>query len=145
TVAERGPSQDDAGTSPNPAEVVRRRHRLLSIAKEAPPMDPGYQAPPEPVALDHHSAPGRLRIKWSDGHVTDVRTDRLRALCPCANCRAERSQANPLQLRLKPSPNATELVKVTWVGRYGLTPIWGDGHETGIYTYQFLHDLPNDE
>jgi DUF971 family protein len=24
------------------------------------------------------------------------------------------------------------------VGRYGLTPVWGDGHETGIYTFKML-------
>ena len=108
-------------------------------------MSSGYQAPPEPVALDYHSVPGRLRIKWSDGHLTDVRTDRLRALCPCARCRAEKASSNPLQLRLKPSGNATELVNVSWTGRYGLTPVWGDGHETGIFTYQFLRALPNDE
>jgi len=32
----------------------------------------------------------------------------------------------------------TTLVTVYPVGRYGLTPEWGDGHDTGIYTFKAL-------
>ncbi len=32
----------------------------------------------------------------------------------------------------------TTLVNVVPVGRYGLTPVWEDGHKTGIYTYEKL-------
>ena len=32
----------------------------------------------------------------------------------------------------------TELKEVYAVGRYGLTPEWGDGHDTGIYTFKML-------
>jgi len=30
------------------------------------------------------------------------------------------------------------LKEVYVVGRYGLTPEWADGHDTGIYTYKML-------
>jgi DUF971 family protein len=30
------------------------------------------------------------------------------------------------------------LKEVFPVGRYGLTPGWGDGHDTGIYTFKLL-------
>lgn len=96
--------------------------------------------------MDYHSVPGRLRIKWSDGHITDVRTDRLRSLCPCATCneaRAERAR-NPLKMALVGSPRGNELVKLAWVGNYGLMPVWGDGHETGVFTYHVLRNLEND-
>ena len=32
----------------------------------------------------------------------------------------------------------TTLKEVFPVGRYGLTPSWGDGHDTGIYTFKML-------
>lgn len=108
--------------------------------------DFGIERPLEPVAMDHHAVPGRLRIKWSDGHITDVRTDRLRSLCPCATCneaRAER-QRNPLAMAMVGSRAGADLVKVGWVGNYGLMPVWGDGHDTGIFTYRFLRGLDND-
>lgn len=110
-------------------------------------MSGAFDRPLAPVAMDYHSVPGRLRIKWSDGHITDVRTERLRALCPCASCNVEREKRrrNPLALTVKSGGSAGELVKVDWVGNYGLMPVWGDGHETGIFTYHFLRQLENDE
>ena len=32
----------------------------------------------------------------------------------------------------------TTLKEVHPVGRYGLTPVWGDEHDTGIYTFKML-------
>ena len=34
-----------------------------------------------------------------------------------------------------------DLDKIAVVGRYALNPVWGDGHESGIYTYQYLREL----
>ncbi len=105
-----------------------------------------WDRPLEPVAIDYHSQPGRLRIKWSDGHITDVRAARLRALCPCATCNEERASRarNPLTVLRSASPRAAELVNVEWVGNYGLMPVWADGHDTGIFTYHTLRALEND-
>jgi DUF971 family protein len=36
------------------------------------------------------------------------------------------------------SEQQTTLTEVFPVGRYGLTPSWGDGHDTGIYTFKLL-------
>ena len=101
----------------------------------------------EPLAIDYHSQPGRLRIKWSDGQLTDLKTDRLRKLCPCATCNEQRTERarNPLALTfVKADGGASTLARLDWVGNYGLMPTWGDGHDTGIYTYYFLRGLDND-
>ena len=39
------------------------------------------------------------------------------------------------------TPRQTEMVDLREVGRYGLTPIWADGHQTGIYTYRALRGM----
>jgi DUF971 family protein len=39
------------------------------------------------------------------------------------------------------SPAALELRKLEQVGNYALSLGWGDGHDTGIYTYRFLREL----
>lgn len=55
---------------------------------------------PETIAADVHPVGIEpvgnygLRIEWSDGHGTGIYTfERLRALCPCAACKAARKDA----------------------------------------------------
>jgi DUF971 family protein len=35
----------------------------------------------------------------------------------------------------------SDLERVNPVGRYALNPVWRDGHESGIYSYQYLREL----
>ena len=47
-----------------------------------------------------------------------------------------------IQHRDKPlTPKAFELVKVVPVGGYALQPRWADGHDTGIYSFEYLARL----
>jgi DUF971 family protein len=46
-----------------------------------------------------------------------------------------------LQSKERLSVEETTLANIEPVGRYGLTPVWEDGHKTGIYTYEKLRDL----
>jgi len=64
----------------------------------------------------------------------------LRLACPCAGCVDEMSHRPILDPRTVPadvSPAALDLV-----GAYGIKVHWSDGHGTGIYTFQALHDSP---
>jgi DUF971 family protein len=36
------------------------------------------------------------------------------------------------------TPESFRLVRITNVGGYALQPVWGDGHSTGIYSYEYL-------
>jgi len=38
-------------------------------------------------------------------------------------------------------PGAFVLTRLEAVGSYGLQPVWGDGHATGIYTFEYLKRL----
>lgn len=81
----------------------------------------------------------RLRITWADGRVCDYESARLRRACPCAQCVNEWTG----QRTLKPEAVAdeVEIGEVEIVGRYALNFRWSDGHETGIYSFQYLRDL----
>lgn len=35
-------------------------------------------------------------------------------------------------------PGQTDMSDVNLTGRYALTPVWGDGHALGIYTFRML-------
>jgi len=63
---------------------------------------------------------------------------RLRRLCPCAECKGEWGQPGKLDANPELTPQQTELGDMRPVGRYALMPIWADGHNTGIYSWEWL-------
>ncbi len=95
----------------------------------------------EPVTLDV-SKDGRVMIGWSDGHKSEHNPLTLRKACPCAMCRGEPGvfgkyyRVRQLQVSSDIQPNQIESV-----GKYGLKIIWNDGHDIGIYTYEYLRNL----
>ena len=80
----------------------------------------------------------RLLIDWSDGHASVHSYEALRRGCPCAWCAGEGGQKGSVDADTHFSEQQTTLYELTPIGRYGLTPVWGDGHRTGIYTYERL-------
>ena len=82
-------------------------------------------------------------IYWNDGRQCIYNTKMLRNNCPCAVCREEREDDNPLKV-LKTNLSTIELVRWKWVGNYAISMEWNDGHDTGIYTYEFLRELCED-
>jgi DUF971 family protein len=81
-----------------------------------------------------------LAIKWDDGSESFVRLEKLRRHCPCAGCKGEvdvmgNLYKGPEQV-LKPT--AFHLLRVVNVGSYAVQPIWGDGHATGIFSFEYL-------
>ncbi|OLD48380.1 MAG: hypothetical protein AUI83_13105 [Armatimonadetes bacterium 13_1_40CM_3_65_7] len=79
-----------------------------------------------------------FRVTWDDGAVTEYEWEKLRRACPCAYCSGEGAFAGNVNENTRFSEAQTDLKEVYVVGRYGLTPEWADGHDTGIYTYKML-------
>jgi DUF971 family protein len=81
-----------------------------------------------------------LAIKWDDGSESFVKLERLRRACPCAGCHGEmdilgnvyRGPERPLTVA------STRLVRLESVGGYALQPVWGDGHSSGIFSFDYL-------
>ena len=88
-------------------------------------------------------SPTELQIMWGDGHVSRYRTDYLREQCPCAWCKAEQQKDPRARDLLQPKPTAAALASpgVEAVGRYAVSLIWGDGHSTGIYAFEYLRRI----
>ena len=78
-----------------------------------------------------------LRITWADEKVCQYDAAKLRRACPCAQCVNEWTG----ERTLKPVSAEVEINDLTIVGRYALNFVWSDGHETGIYSFQYLRDL----
>ena len=85
---------------------------------------------------------GRLEIVWDDGLVSRYPLAQLREACPCVECRGghakmgmEHAPADILKLAPRRSHAITGM---SAVGNYALQPSWDDGHNTGIYTWEYL-------
>ena len=81
-----------------------------------------------------------LAIKWADGGESFIPLEKLRRHCPCAGCKGETDilgnvYKNP---EAKLSPEAYRLKHINRVGGYAIQPVWEDGHNTGIYSFEYL-------
>jgi DUF971 family protein len=81
-----------------------------------------------------------LAIKWEDGSESFISLEKLRRACPCADCKGEMDVMGNLYKRPeRPLTSAAfRLVRLERVGTYALQPVWGDGHATGIYSFEYL-------
>jgi DUF971 family protein len=81
-----------------------------------------------------------LAIKWEDGSEDFVRLETLRRHCPCAGCKGERDiMGNVYKGPDQPlSPQSTQLRSIANIGGYAIQPIWGDGHASGIFSFDYL-------
>ena len=88
----------------------------------------------------------QLIIDWSDGIRTAYTWAHLRKQCPCAGCREDREKPpDPFRI-LKPEElKPLEPVSMAPVGRYAYKIVWSDGHDTGIFTLEYLREIAQDK
>ena len=94
-----------------------------------------------PVDIQHVG--DELAIKWEDGSESFISLERLRRACPCAGCKGEMDVlGNLYKGHEKPlSPPAFQLRRLNSIGGYAVSPVWGDGHSTGIYSFDYLEKV----
>jgi ATP-binding protein involved in chromosome partitioning len=78
-------------------------------------------------------------ITWDDGKTMRYPNRYLRSMCPCAQCVNE--VTGERMIRLDAIDPAVKIVGVSPVGRYALHFQWSDGHGTGLYSFDTLHQL----
>lgn len=85
------------------------------------------------------AGPTTLAITWSDGEESTYVVFDLRVKCPCATCVDEFTG----EVRLDPAsvPPDVRPTRVESVGNYAIRIEWSDGHDTGIYAYDYLRRL----
>jgi len=82
---------------------------------------------------------GYLGVDWSDGNRTVLPNRWLRGQCPCA--RSVDEWTGVRAVGEADVPFDVEPAKVVSVGRYALRIDWTDGHDSGIYGYEYLREL----
>jgi DUF971 family protein len=99
-----------------------------------------------PIGITANKKTKQLSITWSDEHTSSYPFALLRYACPCAECRGGHDQmgAEPpgevFYLPIEDNPT-TRLIDIERVGAYGITIQWEDGHQFGIFKWNYLRAL----
>jgi len=104
-------------------------------------------ADPKSVKVNLTTGTG-VDIAWKDGHRSHYSFVFLRDACPCALCDDERGKTGrqpgerpkPVLGALPMFKEAAKPTSADAVGKYAIKFHWNDGHELGIYSWQFLRD-----
>ena len=105
---------------------------------------PPLQSKPKEITEFSDSA---LMVVWDDGHESLYLYEDLRKACPCARCNELRKSGKKGGLPFKrtiPLETGSAHIRprhIEPVGLYAIRFAWNDGHDTGIYTFDFLREL----
>jgi DUF971 family protein len=84
-----------------------------------------------------------FHISFDDGFEADITAKVLRENCPCAGCSGEEVLLYKFTPQNKKplTEDSFLLEKAEIIGNYAIQFSWKDGHNTGLYNWQFLKDL----
>ena len=92
---------------------------------------------PTPTEILLHQKSRVLEIAFSDGKRFRLPCEFLRVYSPSAEVRGH----GPGQEVLQVGKKDVEITELEPVGAYAVRPKFSDGHDTGIYSWEYLHEL----
>ncbi len=90
-----------------------------------------------PTALTLHKASRTLEISFDDLGSVSLSLEFLRVHSPSAEVRGHGQGQEVLQTGMR----SIEITAIEPVGNYAIRPVFSDGHDSGIYSWDFLHSL----
>jgi len=92
---------------------------------------------PVPTEVKLHQTSKVLELTFADGRAFRLPYEFLRVYSPSAEVRGH----GPGQETLQVGKKDVAITDVEPVGHYAIRPTFSDGHDTGIYSWEYLHDL----
>jgi DUF971 family protein len=92
---------------------------------------------PLPTEIKLHQSSRVLELVFADGRSFRLPYEFLRVYSPSAEVRGH----GPGQETLQTGKRDVTITDVEPVGHYALRPTFSDGHESGIYSWDYLYDL----
>jgi DUF971 family protein len=92
---------------------------------------------PRPVSINLKKKSRLLTIEFDDDSTFELSCELLRVYSPSAEVRGH----GPGQEILQIGKENVAINEVEAVGNYAVKLVFDDGHDSGIYTWDFLHDL----
>ena len=98
----------------------------------------GLQAgAPTPQSITVHGQSRVLEVGFSDGATFRIPFELMRIYSPSAEVQGH----GPGQEILQTGKRDVELVDLKPVGNYAVQPVFSDGHDTGIFSWDLLYEL----
>jgi DUF971 family protein len=92
---------------------------------------------PHPTEIKLHQTSRALEIAFSDGRRFRLPYEFLRVQSPSAEVRGH----GPGQEVLQVGKRDVAIAEVEPIGHYAIRPSFSDGHDTGIYSWDYLYEL----
>ena len=96
---------------------------------------------PTPTALTVHSQSRLLEITFSDGALFKIPFELMRVYSPSAEVQGH----GPGQEVLQTGKREVGVVALEPVGNYAVKPVFSDGHESGIFSWDYLYHLGSNQ
>ena len=91
----------------------------------------------KPVNIELYQTTDLLEIEFDDNSQAKLPTEYLRVFSPSAEVKGH----SPGQEVLQTGKRSVKIDGIEAVGNYAIRLLFNDGHHTGIYTWDYLHDL----
>ena len=92
---------------------------------------------PAPQSLTVHGVSRVLEVAFSDGATFRIPFELMRVYSPSAEVQGH----GPGQEVLQTGKRDVELAALEPIGNYAVKPVFSDGHESGIFTWDYLYEL----
>lgn len=92
---------------------------------------------PMPQAITVHETSRVLEVGFSDGATFRIPFELMRVYSPSAEVQGH----GPGQEVLQTGKRNITLAGLEPVGNYGVKPLFSDGHDSGIFTWEYLYEL----
>ena len=96
---------------------------------------------PMPQSITVHEQSRVLEVTFSDGAHFRIPFELMRVYSPSAEVQGH----GPGQQVLQTGKRDVTLTRLEPVGNYAVQPTFSDGHDSGIYSWDYLHQLVRDQ
>ena len=97
-------------------------------------------AHPTPIGIELHTRSRELELKYPGDESYRLSYEFLRVMSPSAEVRGH----GPGQEVLQEGKQNVMITDLKPVGNYALQPVFNDGHDSGIYAWDYLYELCRD-
>jgi len=92
---------------------------------------------PTPLQITLRSRSRLLHVAFDDGRAFDLPFEYLRVHSPSAEVQGH----GPGQAVLVTGKEHVGILRIEPVGQYAVKLVFDDGHDSGLYTWRYLHEL----
>jgi DUF971 family protein len=96
---------------------------------------------PQPTSITVHRKSRVLEVSFADGKEFRIPFELMRVYSPSAEVKGH----GPGQEVLQTGKRDVDLVQLEAVGNYAVQPRFSDGHDSGIYSWDYLYFLGSQE